>query len=138
MNRLRAFSWLSFVLVGGLPSVVAAQAIPLEVPRVVVGDTLRFVIPSSARLVSLGVGPRGRAVGTLRGWLQDSQRTDQPVPVVLRLDSITPSALECPMPVARRAPETILRMPVASGDSTGAPLGVVKPSGCTNPLDRRP
>lgn len=138
MNRIRVLSCVSFVIAAFLPSLLKAQTVPLELPRASLGDTLASATPSSARLRSLGVVPQELAVGTLRGWLQSTQRKNQPVPAALLLDSITSSALECPMPVARLAPEAIADMPVAAIDITSATSGGVTLRGCINPLDRRP
>ncbi|QJR37583.1 hypothetical protein [Gemmatimonas groenlandica] len=121
-----------------MPSLLRAQTTPPEVPRPVIGNALSSVMPTSVRRYSLGIAPRAFGVGSLRWRMQDSTRTDQPIPIVLRLDSITASVLECPMPVARMAPEAIPRMPVAQVDSISAAPRVVSWRGCTNPLDRRP
>ncbi len=138
MNRIRAFSFVLFVIAGVLPSLVKAQAVPQEAERVSVRDTRTLVNPSSARLLSLGVVPQELAVGRWRGWPQAPQRKNQPMPAAFLLDSIISSAPECPMPVARLAPEAISPMPVAALDTTRTTPGVVKRSGCINPLDRRP
>jgi len=87
----------------------------------------------------LEVAPQGASLGSPRRWfVRDPSKKDQPVLVVLSLDSLTPSAVECPMPVARRASESIARMPTAPVDSTLVSQGVVTLRGCTNPLDLRP
>ncbi|WP_309673558.1 hypothetical protein [Gemmatimonas sp.] len=132
MPQSRTFVCASFLLAASLPSLLRAQATLPEVPRPVVGNALTLVVPSPVRRYSLGMAPR--AFGSLRWRLQDSSRTDQPVPIVLRLDSISQSAPECPMPVARMAPESVPRMPVAQVDSSGAPPRLVAWRGCTNPL----
>lgn len=138
INQSRAFLCASFVLAASLPSLLRAQATLSEPPRPVVGNELSLVIPSTVRRYTFGLAPRPFFVGSLRWRLQDSSRTDQPVPIVVRLDSIAPSVSECPMPVARMAPERVPRMPVAQVDSTSAAPRVVEWRGCTNPLDRRP
>lgn len=138
MRQSRTFLCASLVLAASLPSSLRAQATLPELPRPVPSNALTLEIPSSVRVFSLGMAPRALGVGSLSWRLQDSSRTDRPVPIVVRLDSITASALECPMPVARVAPERIPRMPVAQVDSVSAAPRVVGWRGCTNPLDRRP
>lgn len=138
MNRLRTFLCASFVVAAYLPALLHAQDATPERSRSAVGAELKLVIPSSMRDYSLGLTPQGSVAGLLRRWLQDSARTGQPVPVVLPLDSTTTSALECPMPVFRLAPESIPHMPTAQVDSAVAASRVVTLRGCTNPLDRRP
>lgn len=138
MKAFRTILCASVVLAAFLPSLLHAQTALPEVQRPVIGNELALVIPASVRRYSLGIGPRAFGVGSLRWRMQDSTRTDQPVPIVLRLDSITPSTSECPMPVARMAPEAIPRMPVAQVDSNSAAPRVVGWRGCINPLDRRP
>ena len=134
MLQSRTFVCASFLLAASVPTLLCAQATLPEVPRPTVDNALTLVIPSSVRRYSLVISPRAFGIGSLRWRLQDSSRTDQPVPIVLRLDSITPSALECPMPVARMAPESVPRMPVAQIDSSSAAPRVVGWRGCTNPL----
>lgn len=138
MHTLRTFLCASFLMAASVPSLLRAQTTLPELPRPVPGNELTLVIPTSVRRYSLGIGPRAFGVGSLRWRTQDSTRTDQPLPIVVRLDSITSSALECPMPVARMAPESVPRMPVAQVDSTSAAPRVVAWRGCTNPLDRQP
>ena len=119
---------------------VSAQATPLEIPRAADRKEFTLVIPSQARRLSLlGVRSREAGLGSSRGWFwPDPPQKDQPVSIVLQPDSITASFLECPMPVARRAAETIARMPTGRADSTlGRPSAMTLRS-CTNPLDRQP
>lgn len=137
MQKLQTFWCASVVLAVTVPSLLRAQPAQPEVPRAAGGNELRLFIPSSVRLYSLGIAPRALGPGLLRGRLQDSLRTDRPVPIMLRLDSIAPSALECPMPIARMAPADVPRMPVAQVDSVSAPPRVVAWRACANPLDRR-
>ncbi|WP_309670940.1 hypothetical protein [Gemmatimonas sp.] len=138
MRTLQTFLCASFLPAASVPSLLRAQTTLPELPRPVPGNELTLAIPSSVRHYSLGVAPRLFGVGSLRWRLQDSTRMDQPVPIVVRVDSITPSVSECPMPVARMAPERVPRMPVAQFDSISAARRVVAWRGCANPLDRRP
>jgi hypothetical protein len=138
MNRLRTVLCASFVVVAHLPALLRAQAATPEVSRSAVGAELQLVIPSSVPVYLFGRMPRRPVAGLWRGWLQDSVRTSRPMPVVLPFDSTVAPTLECPMPVARLAPEAIPRMPTAPIDSAGAAPRVLPLRGCTNPLDRRP
>ncbi len=138
MNRLRIFLCASLLVAAHLPALLHAQAATPEGSRSAVGAELKLVIPLSMRVYALGLTPRGPVAGLWRGWLQDSARTGQPVPVVLPLDSTMTSTLECPMPVARMAPEAIPHMPTAQIDSAVAAPRVVTLRSCTNPLDRTP
>ncbi|WP_310570976.1 hypothetical protein [Gemmatimonas sp.] len=138
MLQSRTFVCASFLLAASVPTLLCAQATLPEVPRPTVDNALTLVIPSSVRRYSLVISPRAFGIGSLRSWLQDSSRTNQAVPTVLRLDSLTPSVLECPMPVARMAPERVPRMPGAQVDSISAAPNVAAWRGCMNPLDRRP
>lgn len=140
MTGIRSLSCVCVLLAAGWPAVSSAQAAPLERPRAADRNELTLIVLSSARRVSLlSVAPQRTSLGSPRGWpSQDPSPTDQPVSVVLSLDSLPISSVECSMPVARRAAETIARMPTASVDATLVGPGVVKLRGCTNLLDRTP
>lgn len=141
MNRLRIFLCASFAVIAHQPSLLHAQLVAPEVPRSSVSTELRLVIPPMMRVYSLDRTQRGPVSGLWRGWLQDSARRAQPVPVVLPSDSTVTamtSNLECPMPVARLAPVSVPHMPTAQTDSLGTAPRAVTLRGCTNPLDRKP
>ena len=86
-----------------------------------------------------GYGQRREPSGLLQRLAPDRPLVRQ-VPVVREAIAALaqgPSAIQCPMPVAKADPRSLAPMPVARADSTRLERMPVARSACVNPLDAR-
>ncbi len=125
-----------FVAAGAAQSLGAQAPRSVGVPGVAMDP---FVVQALREQLSAGYGQRREPSGILQRLAPDRPIKRQVLVVPDAITSVAegPTAIRCPMPVAKADPRTFATMPVVRADSTRLERMPVARSTCVNPLDAK-